>query len=476
MLFLTFTTVTVLVASQRLNQTEITMNSNVYVTRDKQMRLKAELEEKQQQIVQLIKNHQENKRLFAQKKALLLQKKNIITSLGNNVTRPKRDELIAQVKTETKELQTYVRELSQKEGALREMLKAHKARKKDIENMVLVQQSNRNGELILIINTKRPRDNENDDDIISKRRKLSNSVKPKTAIPAKKQTKDKQKDKANAKTRRKSKKFNKPGYVKSAEDYDKFKEKNDAGNDYIYKLSKGEEVTSGSKKWYWLRNYLKSKNSYLIMNDMQFMKGLLSGHIEDQIIQNLELFQKGKEIQNSEWHIKDSMLYSILQDLNQFMNKDRDNDKFICFGRMSGMEYLAFSELRRDPEFQRYVTEIDQLKINPQDQLTFIDLTKLAEAIETGYDIYSISLGFGVHGKKDNINKKNQDSINEKFKKLQELNLMKSEGWKLKLFLNHAQIFNGRYKVIMELIFYLEGEKIPVYYFVNIQSTSRDTL
>ena len=390
------------------------MYTNVYTSKKNKNELVIKFERNQKELKSRIHKYHQSKQQIQQHKALLLQRSKLIKSLGTDITKKKKNELIQDFKLEKGKFDSNTKKLIHEHGVLQTMIKNQQQRKKEIMEITVIQ------------------DIESKTNVDKRKRHYDDNESNLPIMPKQKRQKT-------------SSSFNNPRYVTSSTAYQKFKEDKKIDTTYLELLRKGERIDPLTTKWYYLRTLVDSRNSLLIMNDEKMLLSLLTTRISYVIKRELESFS-------------DSELLPLLlvKDINAVWKK-RESSNIQTINEISKLD---FHDLRRDIDFNMYLLSIDELKINTNVQLSYFNISKLHKSTITRNDKYSTFLGYDK-----------SVELNTVFRKLRESHSIISEAIKITLFINHTISKNNNHKIIMEIIYYYAGEKISIYYIMSFNTT-----
>ena len=281
--------------------------------------------------------------------------------------------------------------------------------------------------------------------------------------------------------------FKPPRHVKDKSEYNKFKKQKRSDGPYIDTIKDNEQLDITTSDWFFLINFVKSRNKIQILKDERMMNAILTADILKQILLNFEAFKFDGLDQDKlidALSTEECLLYSILKDIKNVWKCSDNNNDDVCIGRINRFEALTFEDTRADEDFNVYIKQIDERKVNKDDQLSFLNVSKLEIAQVTGTQKYNVFIGC------DKYETLTNPIINSKYKKLREKSLFGSTAIRLKIYFNHiakmqqnyntfnrydksiGKLHGCEYKAIIELIYYLGTEKVPVYYFAALNTTS----
>lgn len=394
----------------------------LFTTRFNQEKIESEFEQRQKEFEERIENHIKRKAKYKQDGAVYQKHKQDLGELMKNslIEQKLKDNTERKVKKEKKRLELEMKQIWLETGYLQAMVKMNSHYRELISK-------------IKILETEKPK---------SRKRKRSS---------------EKDRNEKNPKKRRLTEtarrtSFKPPAHIKDKSHYQQFKKKKKGGVDgYKKTLTDSELVTSRSHhSWY----------RYKALNDSGNKKGI---EADQRYLGQVLTIPKFRD---------------ILFDFGWFY---KDLDKHYVFvGKIVNFVHLQFDDLRSHKHFNVYATQIDSLKINKEDQLSYINVNKLDLAEITSKDKYEILLG-GVDG-----GKSAKDGPNDKFQRLQQTSAIKSEAIRVKVYFNDVHKVNkediiktekedGRgcnYEVIGEFIYYRKFEKIPLYYLITFNTES----
>ena len=516
-------------------------DENYWMAKSCKAKFVEEFKEKEKEIKQKLKIHQERKKRFQKNVAALGQKKKdyLIIKKNGNFKQHITQMLAEEITKEMKKLRDEKRDILEEKGYLKAKMGSIKEFRVKLTKFKIID-SKKEG---LSQNRKRERsmsmrEESEDDDIINnkgnsepvmkkkrrKRRKISISknkdseseLDPFDAfvngmkVPELERDEEQQNDIdfQNEKTNRnnfnvrKSNNFNvkKSKKSKTSNNYKTITRKSQSfkpprfkrptrestnSRTYVDKITKPELIKS---KWFWYKNSQDSLNKSVLLKDEKYVNGILTGDVFYEIMKDTKSFENGDEENEqiiSSLTLENSLLYSLLRDVKNvwfFTNNNGDN---IYISRILKLDYLTFDDVRFDKDYNIYLSEFDEVKINKNNQFSYLNISELAASKVTEQRKYEIVIGLDKH------RTLKSDIINKKFQMMKDNSLINSDAIRIKIFFNHTEITkenynnidqqvmkhgkigkHGReYKVITEISYYVNFEKI-VRYYCTIFSTS----
>ena len=114
--------------------------------------------------------------------------------------------------------------------------------------------------------------------------------------------------------------------------------------------------------------------------------------------------------------------------------------------------------LRRDEYFNKFITQIDEMKVKKNIQSSYLNISELESNTEDDVKKYEIFLGC------DKQEAVTDDELNNLFAKLQNCHAINSRAVRLEIFFNESVKIGDKLKVITEFIYYHNNQKVPMYY------------
>lgn len=403
----------------------------LFTTRFNQEKIESEFDQKQKEIEERIEKHINRKAKYKQDGAVYQKQKQDLAELMKNslIEQRLKDKTERKVKKEKKRLESEMKKLWVETGYLQAMIKMNSYHRDLISKIKILETEKPKS-------TKRKRSSDKDrNETNRKKRRLTETAR--TTI---------------SETARRKSSFKPPGRIKDKSHYNRFKPKKSGGVDgYMKMLTDSELIRSTSRNsWYWCKALIDSGNKKAIQSDQRYLGQVLTiPRFRDLLFEFV-------------WFYKDL------------------NKQYVFVGRIIKFVYLQFDELRSHKHFNVYATQIDSLKIDEKYQLSYINVNKLNSAEKTSNEKYEILLGGADGG--DSA----KDGANDKFQRLQQTSAIKSEAIRVKIYFNDvhkvekdniikAEKEGGRgcnYEVIGEFIYYLNFDKIPLYYLITLNTES----